>query len=183
MALQEAKNGEYSIVLEVKVNKTRVLRNPLSLMSCGEWSQYFSFLAKPGEGPIRDGRSNLKRCRSEDRQGTEFLIWSRHPTGALDMEYKIVGTTCLLVSIPKCLVSITVCHFKFSLIWKGGLDGTLLNRVLKRQTYLLLCTFLHTVPYNGWLRVLFIGLVLICHSRQTPILVTPVTGPFLKRKW
>ena len=177
MALQEAKNGEYSIVLEVKVNKTRVLRNPLSLMSCGEWSQYFSFLAKPGEGPIRDGRSNLKRCRSEDKQGTEFLIWSRLPTDALDMEYKIVGTICLLVSIPKCVVSITVCHFKFSLIWNGGLDIQVHCWFVSwKDRYLLLCTFLHTVPYNGWLRVLFIGLVLICHSRQTPILVTPVTG-------
>ena len=73
---------------------------------------HFSILASNPKGLI-------KRCRSQDNASTEFLIRSLSPTRVLDMKYKIIWASCLLVSIPKRFVSITFGHLR---LVRRGLD-------------------------------------------------------------
>ena len=60
-----------------------------------------------------------KRCRSPDNVSTEFLKCSISPSRVLNMKYKIVWASCLLVSIPKRFVSIIFWH---SSLIRLGLD-------------------------------------------------------------
>ena len=92
-------------------------RNGQVQHSPGSHSEQYSSAGEPlsdsHRGAVANDRNNfsifaerpIKRCRSQESAGTEFLICF-FPTCALDMKYKIDWASNLLVSIPKRLVRI-----------------------------------------------------------------------------